>query len=133
MLRRKYICKLIGLRFILTVLIIFNSTNAIIVAKLSDDGQLTYLSTFDRPDTRIVSVSTSASGKILLSLESTTDAEAPLLEVYETSESGELKKVESEAISKINETASYEIANKDKPEERVTLYSVKNLRKRGEH
>lgn len=101
MLRRKYICKLIGLRFILTVLIIFNSTNAIIVAKLSDDGQLTYLSTFDRPDTRIVSVSTSASGKILLSLESTTDAEAPLLEVYETSESGELKRLKVKPLARL--------------------------------
>lgn len=91
------------------------------------------MSTFTKPDTRIISIDSTPEGKVAVSLESTNGQDVPLLEVYESSESGELKKVESEGIEKINSTGSYELANVDKADERVLLYTVKHLRKRGEH
>lgn len=69
----------------------------------------------------------------MITLDAIDNVETPLVEIYESSENGELKKVESEEIKKINSTGSFELVNKDKPDERVLLYSVKHLRKRGEY
>lgn len=69
------------------------ATNALVVLKLvkNDEGKykLEYLSTFERPNSRIVSVDGTQDGKLVLSLENNNE-EVPLLELYQITEDGKV-------------------------------------------
>ncbi|VVT55062.1 uncharacterized protein SAPINGB_P004408 [Magnusiomyces paraingens] len=110
------------------------ATGVLVVLSLDrESGALQHKHTFVRAGgARIVAVATDGSGRLYVSLDPSVGEAVPLLEVYNVSETGEITLADSASdISKtIAEVGSVAVVGE---EPSVALYSVRHLRKRGEH